>query len=324
MKNIKFKSSRLLKTPVLFLVFNRPDTTSKVFEKIRQAKPQRLYVASDGPRIGNDVDKEKVIMTRDIATKVDWPCEIKTLFREKNLGCKKACSTAINWFFEYEEMGIILEDDTLPHLDFFTFCENLLVRYANDEKITAIIGTNFQNGKWRGDSSYYFSKFAHVWGWATWKRSWVHYQLDIPFWPEWRESNAWLNYKSDKVERKYWKNIFDRIYAGEIDTWCYSWDACNWYRNVVAATPNVNLISNIGFGQNSTHTKSTDSEFSNMPINKLGPITHPKKILRNLEADRWTFNHHYGGKNLRFPYNWINFPNRVIRYILKRLKEFLK
>ena len=140
MKNIKFKSSRLLKTPVLFLVFNRPDTTSKVFEKIRQAKPQRLYVASDGPRIGNDVDKEKVIMTRDIATKVDWPCEIKTLFREKNLGCKKACSTAINWFFEYEEMGIILEDDTLPHLDFFTFCENLLVRYANDEKITAIIG----------------------------------------------------------------------------------------------------------------------------------------------------------------------------------------
>ena len=172
-----------LKTAVLFLLFNRPDTTTHVFEKIRQIKPQRLYVASDGPRESYDGEIEKVIKAREIASKVDWPCELKTLFRDKNLGCKKGVSSAITWFFEHEEQGIILEDDCIPNLDFFNFCENLLIRYSRDKRIFTITGSNFQNGKWRGDASYYFSKKFHCWGWATWKRAWKLYQGDILFWP---------------------------------------------------------------------------------------------------------------------------------------------
>ena len=187
-----------MQTALLFLVFNRPDTTTQVFKKIRQAKPPRLYVASDGPRDGNSDDKKKVTKVREIATKVDWPCEVKTLFRDKNLGCKKGVSTAITWFFEHEEQGIILEDDCVPNLDFFTFCENLLQRYDKDERISTITGNNFQDGKWRGNASYYFSKYNHCWGWATWRRSWKNYDGDIKFWSKWSNSNAWLDFISNK------------------------------------------------------------------------------------------------------------------------------
>ena len=185
--NIKKNFNSLpLNTPVLFLVFYRPDTTSIVFEKIRQTKPLRLYVAGDGPRKRNDEDKEKVKKVRDIVNRIDWPCEVKTFFRENNLGCKKGVSTAITWFFKQEEKGIILEDDCVPNLDFFNFYENLLDRYAKDEKISVISGNNFQNSKWRGNASYYFSKYSHIWGCASWRRARKHYEGDIKFWPEWR------------------------------------------------------------------------------------------------------------------------------------------
>jgi GT2 family glycosyltransferase len=166
-----------LETAILILLFNRPETTIRVFDKISQIKPQRLYIASDGPRKNFDGEKEKVKKVREIATRVDWPCEVKTLFRNENLGCKKGVSSAITWFFEQEEQGIILEDDCVPNLDFFTFCESLLDRYAEDERVSVITGNNFQNNKWRGDASYYFSKYNHCWGWASWRRSWKDYRV---------------------------------------------------------------------------------------------------------------------------------------------------
>lgn len=156
-----------LKTAVLFLVFNRPETTKTVFEAIRKAKPKRLYIAADGPRKHREGENEKVSSVRQIVTYVDWPCDVKTLFRDENLGCKSAVSGAITWFFNHEEEGIILEDDCLPHPDFFPFCESLLKRYANDERIWVITGNNFQNGIQRGEASYYFSRYNHVWGWAS-------------------------------------------------------------------------------------------------------------------------------------------------------------
>ena len=151
-------------------------------------------------------------------------------FSEKNLGCAQSCSNAISWFFKNEENGIILEDDCVPHLDFFTFCENLLDRYAEDERVTVISGNNFQKGKWRGDASYYFSKFPHIWGWATWRRAWKYYQGDIPFWSEWKKSDAWLNFMPDKVQRRYFEKIFDQVQDGKVDTWDYSWTANVWYK----------------------------------------------------------------------------------------------
>lgn len=192
-----------------------------MFEAIRQAKPPRLYVAADGPRFNREGEVDRVIQVRQIASAVDWPCELKTLFRNENLGCKKAVSSGIDWFFENEQQGIILEDDCLPHPDFFTFCETLLNRYANDDRVWVITGDNFQDGQWRGEGSYYFSCYNSVWGWASWRRAWVKRDMDIKFWPAWKMSSEWKAWLPNKVERKYWLRIFDRMYRNEVDTWDY-------------------------------------------------------------------------------------------------------
>ena len=295
-----------INTPLLFIVFNRPDLTKKVFKKIRQAKPPKLYIACDGPRVGHDGEKEKVDQVREIAGKVDWQCELKTLFQNNNLGCKKGCLTAINWFFENEEKGIILEDDCLPHLDFFNFCEILLDRYFNDERVSFITGDNFQDGNLRGDASYYFSKYINLWGWATWRRSWIKYDVgNMKFWPEWSKSKDFGDKMIDNVEKKYWKNIFNLMYLEKIDTWCYPLSASVWYNGGLTVTPNVNLVSNIGFGDGATHTTFENDKYSNMSVQSIGNLKHPIKIEQNLEADKWTFNNHYGGKNLRFPTNLV-------------------
>ena len=286
-----------INTPLLFIVFNRPDLTKKVFEKIRQAKPPKLYIACDGPRVGHDGEKEKVDQVREIARKVDWQCELKTLFQNNNLGCKKGCLTAINWFFENEEKGIILEDDCLPHLDFFNFCEILLDRYFNDDRVSFITGDNFQDGNLRGDASYYFSKYINLWGWATWRRSWIKYDVgNMKFWPEWSKSKDFGDKMIDNVEKKYWKNIFNLMYLEKIDTWCYPLSASVWYNGGLTVTPNVNLVSNIGFGDGATHTTFENDKYSNMSVQSIGNLKHPIKIEQNLEADKWTFNNHYGGK----------------------------
>jgi hypothetical protein len=313
-----------LKTAVLFLVFNRTETTTLSFEKIRQAKPPRLYIAADGPRRGHEGEKEKVKKVRKIATRVDWPCEVKTLFRKENLGCKMGVSSAITWFFEHEEQGIIIEDDCLPNQDFFIFCEILLDRYSKDERVSVITGNNFQNGMWRGEEAYYFSRYPHCWGWATWRRSWKDYDGGIKFWPNWRNSQAWSNYMPDRVERAYWENFFDLVYSEQMDSWAFPWTASIWYKGGLTATPNVNLSSNIGFGEDSTHTANKKSKLSKIPTKVLGKITHPKKFEKNIDAEIHTFNTVFGGKNLRFPYNWIKFFYSVLIYIFPNIKRYLR
>ncbi|MRH79075.1 glycosyltransferase family 2 protein [Spiribacter sp. C176] len=310
-----------LQTAVLFLVFNRPDTTTRVFEAIRQAKPPRLYVAADGPREGREGEAERVAKVREIATAVDWPCEVKTLFREENLGCKYAVSGAITWFFEQEEQGIILEDDCLPHPDFFSFCETLLARYADDERVSVITGNNFQHGQRRGEASYYFSKYNHCWGWASWRRAWRHYQGDLPFWPAWSASDTWQRHTPDTVERRYWEKIFDRVRAGQIDSWGYPWTASVWFHGGLTATPNVNLVSNIGFGPDSTHTASANSPLAGMATSAIGELTHPASITRDQAADRYVFDHTFDGKNQRFPWSLLRLPRRTGGFVYRKLKR---
>ena len=309
-----------LNTAVLFLVFNRPETTVQVFNTIRQAKPLRLYVAADGPRTRRTGEIERVAQVRKIATAVDWPCEVKTLFREDNLGCKNAVSGAITWLFENEERGIILEDDCVAHPDFFFFCDVLLERYAKNERVSVVTGNNFQNGLRRGDASYYFSKYNHCWGWATWRRAWHHYQGDLPFWPEWRDSDNWIHQTPDRVERVYWERIFDRVCAGQIDSWAYPWTASVWYHGGLTATPNVNLVSNIGFSKDATHTMSANSSFAKMPIHAIDSLQHPLRIKRDEDADRQAFDHHFGGRGLRFPWSLLRLPRRVGGFLCRQVK----
>ena len=277
-----------LNTAVLFLVFNRPDTTRQVFEAIRKAKPPRLYVAADGPRADRPGEEGKCEQVRQIATNVDWDCEVKTLFREKNLGCGKAVSSAITWFFENEEEGIIIEDDCLPSQSFFWFYQELLERYRDDERVMVISGDNFDFGRKRTEYSYYFSRYIHTWGWASWRRTWKLYDVNMSLWPEVRD-HGWL---ADILERKktvrYWRGIFERVYQGKIDTWDYQlWFAC-WIQNGLCIIPNQNLISNIGFGISATHTCDIDHKLAHIPVKAIQiPLQHPPYVIPNTMADNF-------------------------------------
>lgn len=303
-----------LNTAVLFLVFNRPSTTRLVFDAIRQAMPPRLYISADGPRSSKAAEAQRCAEVRRIALAVDWPCEVKTLFRHENLGCKRAVSGGITWFFEQEERGIILEDDCLPHSDFFRFCEEMLERHADDERISVITGNNFQDGQKRGGASYYFSKYNHCWGWASWRRAWQHYQGDLPFWPAWSQSNDWLEINSDSVERRYWTKIFETVRAGKIDSWAYPWTGSVWYKQGLTVTPNVNLVSNIGFDSTATHTFNRDVGYSHLKTSPIYPINHPQEVSVNLMADYYVFNNTLGGNKLRKP----------LQYFIARIFSILK
>lgn len=304
-----------MQSPVLFLVFNRPTPTAKVFEAIRAVRPPRLYVAADGPRADREGEAVRCAEVRRIATQVDWPCEVRTLFRDENLGCKAAVSSAITWFFEQEAEGVILEDDCVPHPEFFSYCDTLLERYRNDERVWVVTGDNFQQGIRRGDASYYFSKYNHVWGWASWRRAWWHYQGDIPFWPDWRRSADWMEHAADPVERRYWTQIFDRIHRNEIDTWDYPWTACIWYHGGLTATPNTNLVMNIGFGPDATHTRS-GAEDHEIAVAPLGTIIHPVSVVRDVDADKYTFDMAFGGRSLRWPRRGVSLAKLAVRRLI--------
>lgn len=310
-------------TPILFLVFNRPETTSQVFDVIRQVKPARLYIAADGPRKERAGEAERVAKVNEIATAVDWDCEVKTLFRDKNLGCKVAVSMAITWFFENEEKGIILENDCLPHPDFFNFCDTLLKKYEAINEVSLITGNNFQDGIKRGDGSYYFSRYSHIWGWASWRRTWEIYDLKLTFWPEWKKSQKWKNRFNDRKERKYWEDVFDRTYANKIDTWDYQLLASLWFNAGLTATSNVNLVSNIGFGPDSTHTSSADSPLARMATNGIDELTHPAAIIRDQASDRYAFDYAFGGKKHRFPWSLLRMPRRIAAFVYRKLKSNL-
>lgn len=320
------KPSMPLETALLLLIFNRPDQTAQVFAAIRAARPVRLYVAADGPRPDRPGEVERCAQAREIATAVDWPCEVSILFRDSNLGCKRAVSGALDWFFGEEEAGIVLEDDCLPHSDFFSFCEALLERYAEDERVSVITGDNFQHGRRRGDASYYFSKYNHVWGWASWRRAWQLYDREMSFWPDWKGSMAWHKRIPDAVERNYWEAIFDRFRRGEIDTWDYSWTASLWYRGGLTATPNMNLVTNIGIGPDATHTLAVEEQ-TGMPVSPLGPLTHPAQVEQDRHADRYVFDNHFGGIHQRLHRRVIGIPTRILcralREIRQRYEKFL-
>ena len=277
-----------LNTAILFLVFNRPDTTQQVFDAIRQAKPPRLYVAADGPRATREGEAERCAVVRQIATLVDWHCEVFTLFREQNLGCGRAVSSAISWFFENEEQGIILEDDCLPSQSFFYYCQELLTRYSDDERVMCVSGGNFQRGQRVTSDSYYFSRYPHIWGWASWRRAWKHYDFELERWPSFRAARG-LRSLSDgnTLFESYWKNIFNS--AREIDTWDYQWTFSCWAQNGLTVLPVVNQVTNIGFGSDSTHTMNASSPLANMAALELQfPLAHPSLLIRNVEADART------------------------------------
>jgi len=293
----------LVKSPVLFIIFNRPDTTAKVFDRIRAARPAKLYVAADGPRSGRPDEEALCKQVREIATKADWDCEVKTLFRDANMGCKNAVSSAITWFFEREEEGIILEDDCLPADSFFSFCDEMLAKYRYDTRVRHIAGGNFQLGTRRGDASYYFSKISHVWGWAGWRRVWGDYDKNLGRYTEAGAQAALLNIFDDEWIADSWYQIFKELKAGNIDTWDYQLSITNFFNNALCIIPNVNLISNIGFGANATHTTESTNKYAALQLAEISKITHPTYLLADKQADLFTLNHEFNIAEKRRQYN---------------------
>lgn len=270
---------------ILFLVFNRVDPTSLVFQEIKKAAPKRLYIAADGPRNADEFEKCKQV--REIATNIDWDCEWKTLFREENLGCKIAVSDAINWFFEQEEQGIILEDDCLPSSSFFGFCSEMLKKYKDDDRIGHISGANFQNGIKRGAGSYYFSRMPQIWGWASWRRTWKNYDVNMSSFSNFSVSDL-ENSPSHALYKESWYKNLDDTYQGKIDTWDYQYCYLNLINNYLSISPNQNLIKNIGFGADATHTTGEEHVFANLETGEMDLVVHPVFFLPNVEADLYT------------------------------------
>jgi hypothetical protein len=309
-------------TPVAYIVFNRPRHTQRTFGVLREQRPRKLYIIADGPRPGRPDDVGLCKAVRSIIEHVDWPCEVQRNYSEVNLGLKRRVSSGLGWVFEQEDRAIVLEDDCLPHRDFFVFCDTLLERYAEDERVAVITGNNFQAGRWRGRASYYFSKYNHCWGWATWRRAWHRYDGGLSFWPQWRESRGWRQQVSDPVERHYWEGIFCRVHMGEIDSWAYPWTGSTWYHGGLTATPNVNLVSNIGFGPDGTHTLA-DTDRPGLATMALGTLTHPTRVACNHKADRFVFDQHFGGQRLRQrwreSHGLLALPKRLLRGVTRRL-----
>jgi hypothetical protein len=313
------KASYETKSAVLFVVFNRPDTTSQVFEQIRIAKPRRLYLAADGPRKNFPDDTLSCIQTKEIVQNVDWECEVKTLFREENLGCKNGVSAAVTWFFDQEEEGIILEDDCLPANGFFKFCDTLLEKYRNDTRIRHITGCNLQQGKKWGDGSYYFSNRTHVWGWAGWRRAWKDYDKNLDKYDANEIRDKMQNIYPDPVVVDCWVNIFKELKEGKINSWAYQLDFINFFNNGLIIIPNENLISNIGFRANATNTFDVDSVFANVPLSDIEDILDPLFIVPEKQADLFIINNHFNIEEKRRKQNLLR--KKVRRWFKSTLQK---
>lgn len=273
-----------LNTPVVLIIFNRPELIKKVFLEISKVKPKKLLIISDGPRPEVKGEIDRVMQSRSIINNIDWECSVDLNFSDINLGCKQRVSSGLDWVFRLVPEAIILEDDCLPEESFFYFCQEMLSRYRDEPTIGMVGGTNFLPEGFIKNQSYYFTKYSHIWGWATWANRWNgFYDVEIKSFP-----NFDLKVTCQTPnEKKYWHKIFSRVFRGEIDTWDYQWTFANWQSLRMNILPTKNLISNIGFGDFATHTNSY-SKLADMPTYPLNfPLTHPSSLVANVVADEF-------------------------------------
>lgn len=304
-----------MKTPILFIIFNRPEQTKRVFAEIKKAKPEKLFIAGDGPRTERPEDVEKCKHAREIVNEIDWPCEIKTLFQEKNLGCKFGATTGITWFFNNVEEGIILEDDCLPDQSFFPFCEQMLEHYRNEEKLSIISGHNIV-GSINTECSYIFSRYGHLWGWATWRRVWNQYDISMKLWLD-KKNRKKIEKAIDDKERWNFKQIvYEETFLDKKDTWDYQWESFRLLKGILSIIPKENMIENLGFGPDATHTKTLKSPL----ILPRRETSFPLKYNNGLLIPYDNYDKKLGPKtsNVRF------YRYKIKKMILKITPSFLR
>jgi hypothetical protein len=274
--------------PIAFFIFNRPEITRIVFEKIRQQKPKILLLIADGPRTTIKSDAKNCKITQKIVSEIDWDCEVYRNYSDVNLGCKLRVSSGLDWVFEQVGTAIILEDDCLATPDFFKFCNELLDRYQDDERIFSIAGSSFHSQNTIMMNSYYYSRYPQIWGWATWRRAWKYYDVTMSLWQSERPAIDLKSMEQDWQILNYWSHLFNKAAHNQIDTWDYQWIFASFMQNALHIIPTKNLISNIGFGQDATHTKQ-ETHLSHLITHPMDfPLQHPPIMMRNYEADRLT------------------------------------
>lgn len=276
--------SKMFDTPVALFVFNRPEVTQRTFEAVARAKPKRLALVADGPR--HRADETLCELTRKIVADVHWDCEVSTLFSDRNLGCRENVARGLSWVFSQYDRAIILEDDCVPAADFFQFCDQLLARYADDERVTMIGGSAPADGV-SSPFSYLFSRYTLIWGWATWRRAWSGYDVDMNAWPEDRDGGLLERWLEDADERLHWRRRFDKTHAGHT-TWDHQWTLHCWRRAGLTALPTTNLVTNIGFGSDATHTTSLSAAARlSVPSGSIDfPLRHPFEVTRDAALDK--------------------------------------
>jgi len=286
--------------PILFLVYKRADTAEKVLDAISKIQPSRLFISCNAPNPLQPGDDEKVqIVRRLIDSKINWPCKLEKLYRTEHLSAGESLYFGMKWFFETVGEGIVFEDDTLPDISFFHYCKELLAYYRDDENVRMINGNNFQKGNIRGDGSYYYSKYIHSWGYASWLRAWKDYDFTLERIDHVEFKDLLNRQFTDEKEKAYWWNVFENIKSGKYKTWDYQFLFSLWKTNGISITPNRNLVTNIGFGNDATHTVNVNDPAANNPTQSIEKIVHPtvKKVFN--EADRFFFKHFIKPKN-----NW--------------------
>ncbi|MDB4192546.1 hypothetical protein N9599_00010 [Candidatus Pelagibacter sp.] len=296
---------------VLMLTYNRADLFKKSLSSVLSIMPKRIYIFNDGPK-SNPQDIVKVYEVRKLIQNIKTKSIIIKNFNKYNLGCKKSNLKAIDWFFSKEKEGIIIEDDCIASREFFSFTSEMLNKYKDNNRIFCISGSNFQKEK-LSNESYYFSKYNHCWGWATWRDRWRLNDDKISFWPKFKKSKEWGKLHKNKIEQKYWNKIFKNVYNDKMDSWAYPWTLSVWKQKGLTITPNVNLVKNIGFGKQSTHSLFVQDSFKYLNKQKIdSKIIHPKKIIINNKADFYVFKNHFKGYNYIWPYRGFDLIKKFI------------
>lgn len=281
-------------------MFNRPDTTRRVLGALSEVRPTRLYVAADGPRTDVSTDERRCDETRALVSDIDWPCEVRTLYRDQNLGTRAAVTGGIDWFFAHEDEGIILEDDCLPDRSFFRFAAALLDRYRDDMRVGMISADGFHPRRAKQRHSYSFHRYPYIWGWATWRRAWAMNESEMKDWPALR-ATEWLaeigDGHNDFVE--YWTKRFDEVHDRRLDTWDYAWVYSCWRHGLLSIVPTRNLVVNLGFGSEATHTKALDWR-ARLSLEAMEfPLVHPPSVESDPVFDRWADLNVFGTKSTR-------------------------
>lgn len=298
-------------TPVLLLIQRRPEQTARVLSAIRQARPAQLLVAADGPEEDGGCAQTRRLVLEGI----DWPCEVETRFSKTKLGCKRAVSSALDWAFGRHEELIILEDDCVPNPSFFLFCDEMLGRYRHSSQVMQICGSNLL-GLQQGQQSYYFSRFGPIWGWASWRRAWQVYEVDLKMWPEVLQSGKLRQLCPEPFEAGWRREVLDEVHQGRVDTWDYQWAFAKLARGGLNIIPACNLISNVGFGPQATHTRNADDPRAGLPTQELQPPWgHPDDVSAWREADQQYLSQVVGLPKTPWSYAGLR---RWVRMLLRR------